>query len=68
MAKGIKSSGKAAYVFAILPYVILITILIVALNLDGAKDGISYFLVPKADNGTAGVVTAWERLFDLKIW
>lgn len=72
MAKGIKTSGKAAYVFAILPYVILITILIVALNLDGAWKGIEYFIIPKYENstlnGTIVEISVWERLFDLKIW
>lgn len=64
MAKGIKSSGKAAYLFSILPYVILVTILFVALTLDGAWDGIKYFIVPE----DSGSVSAWERLFDLEIW
>jgi solute carrier family 6 (neurotransmitter transporter, glycine) member 5/9 len=44
--KGIKTSGKLSYVFAILPYFILILLLSFALTLDGASDGIKYFLIP----------------------
>jgi SNF family Na+-dependent transporter len=64
MAKGIKSSGKAAYVFAILPYIILLIILSVALNLNGAWEGIKYFLVPDSKDS----ISVFQRLFDLKIW
>lgn len=67
MARGIKTSGKAAYLFAILPYIILTTILIVALTLDGAWDGIKYFIVPEDPNSGTGS-SAWLNLFDLKVW
>lgn len=58
--KGIKSSGKLAYLFAILPYVILISILIRACTFDGALDGIKYFLLPGESN--------WSKLLDLRVW
>lgn len=58
--KGIRSSGKIAYVFAILPYIILIFILIRACTFDGAIDGIKYFLLPGNSN--------WWKLLDLKVW
>lgn len=44
--KGVKSSGKISYFLAIFPYVVLITLLIRAVTLDGAWDGIKYFIVP----------------------
>lgn len=60
VVKGIKSSGKLSYVFAILPYVILILILIRACTLDGAMTGIKFFLYPAEDN--------WKKLLDLNVW
>ncbi|KAI9589591.1 hypothetical protein GQX74_007759 [Glossina fuscipes] len=46
IVKGVKTAGKAAYFLAIFPYVILITLLVRAVTLDGAIDGIIYFLKP----------------------
>lgn len=60
IVKGIKSSGKLAYVFAILPYFILTLILVRACTLDGALDGIKYFLFPGE--------SSWKKLFDLSVW
>ena len=50
--KGIKTSGKLAYVFAILPYVILISLLVFALTLPGAWDGIKFFIWPEGGDFT----------------
>jgi len=44
--KGVKTSGKLSYVFAILPYVILFILLIRACTLEGAFIGIKYFINP----------------------
>jgi len=55
--KGVKSSGKVVYFTATFPYVILISILIRGVTLDGAWIGISYFFVP-----------VWEELLDLQVW
>lgn len=60
IVKGIKSSGKLSYVFAILPYIILILILIRACTLEGALKGIKYFLYPEGSN--------WAKLKDLDVW
>jgi solute carrier family 6 (neurotransmitter transporter, glycine) member 5/9 len=57
VSKGIKSSGKASYVFAILPFVVLFTLLFKALSLEGAVDGIIYFFKPQ-----------WEKLLHVKVW
>lgn len=55
--KGIKSVGKVVYVTASYPYVVLIALLILALTMDGATDGIKYFFIPE-----------WKDLYDVKVW
>lgn len=57
LAKGIKSSGKASYVLAILPYIVLSIILAKALTLPGAMNGIKQFFTPK-----------WDKLFEPSVW
>ncbi|CAF1232496.1 unnamed protein product, partial [Didymodactylos carnosus] len=44
--KGIKSSGKAVWITAIAPYVVLIVLLIRGVTLPGASMGIEYYLKP----------------------
>ena len=46
IAKGVKSSGKFSYFLAIFPYVVMIILLIRAVTLDGAIDGIKFFIYP----------------------
>ncbi|XP_058831890.1 sodium-dependent nutrient amino acid transporter 1-like isoform X2 [Topomyia yanbarensis] len=57
LVKGIKSSGKATYVLAIFPYVILLMLLIRSCTLTGALDGIKYFVQPQ-----------WEKLLEPDVW
>ncbi|KAK0090513.1 hypothetical protein PV325_012567 [Microctonus aethiopoides] len=57
LARGVKSSGKAAYFLALFPYVIMIALLIRAVTLDGAINGIIFFIKPN-----------WEKLFDPNVW
>lgn len=45
--KGVQSSGKASYFLAIFPYVVMITLLIRAVTLEGAWNGILYFIRPQ---------------------
>lgn len=45
--RGVKSSGKVAYFLAIFPYLTMITLLVKASTLEGAVDGIIYFITPK---------------------
>nr|CAH8838758.1 unnamed protein product [Trichobilharzia regenti] len=44
--KGVKSSGKAVWVTATLPYVILSILLVRGLTLQGSLTGIKYYLTP----------------------
>lgn len=46
LLRGVKSSGKAAYFLAIFPYVIMLVLLIRAVTLPGAKQGIIFFINP----------------------
>ncbi|KAF7996892.1 hypothetical protein HCN44_002538 [Aphidius gifuensis] len=57
LAKGVQSSGKAAYFLAIFPYIIMIALLIRAVTLDGAINGIIFFIKPN-----------WNKLFDPNVW
>lgn len=55
-AKGVQSSGKAAYFLAIFPYVIMITLLIRAATLEGSANGMYYF-----------IKTDWDKLADADV-
>jgi len=54
--RGVKSSGKAAYFLALFPYIVLVALLIRAVTLDGAVNGIIFFLKPN-----------WAELVNLKV-
>lgn len=45
--KGIRSTGKASYFLALFPYVLMIILLIRGATLEGAQEGIMYFLTPR---------------------
>ncbi|PAA56653.1 hypothetical protein BOX15_Mlig016702g1 [Macrostomum lignano] len=55
--KGVKSSGKAVWFTATMPYIVLLILLIRGLMLEGSMGGIWYYLTPK-----------WERLLDVQVW
>ncbi|CAH1801941.1 unnamed protein product [Owenia fusiformis] len=55
--KGIKSSGKAVWITATLPYVVLIILLIRGVLLEGSLQGIIYYLNPR-----------WEELLHASVW
>ncbi|KAK0061117.1 sodium- and chloride-dependent neutral and basic amino acid transporter B(0+), partial [Biomphalaria pfeifferi] len=57
LIKGIKSSGKVVYFTATFPYVILLILLIRGSLLDGAKEGVEFFIIPD-----------WSKLADLQVW
>lgn len=46
IVKGVKSSGKVSYFLAIFPYAVMLILLVRAVTLDGAWEGIKYFIKP----------------------
>ncbi|XP_064612062.1 sodium-dependent serotonin transporter-like [Liolophura sinensis] len=55
--KGVKSSGKAVWVTATLPYLVLTVLMIRGCTLPGSHDGIVYYLTPQ-----------WEQLKNPRVW
>nr|QQY02452.1 sodium- and chloride-dependent taurine transporter [Cryptocotyle lingua] len=55
--KGIKTSGKVMYVTATAPYVFMFILLGRAVSLEGAADGLRYYITPN-----------WSKLSDMTIW
>ncbi|XP_064487090.1 sodium-dependent nutrient amino acid transporter 1-like isoform X2 [Ornithodoros turicata] len=57
LLKGVKTIGKVAYFTAIFPYVVLISLLVVACLQEGAFEGIKRFFTPE-----------WHKLYDIQVW
>ncbi|KAK7081863.1 hypothetical protein SK128_003055 [Halocaridina rubra] len=57
LAKGVQSSGKAAYFTALFPYLVLFIMLIRGATLPGALNGIIHFINPR-----------WEKLLEPQVW
>ncbi|XP_045446709.1 sodium- and chloride-dependent glycine transporter 1-like [Melitaea cinxia] len=55
--KGVQSAGKVVYFTALFPYVMLTALVIRGVTLDGAVDGILFYLSPK-----------WETLLTARVW
>lgn len=56
LINGVRSSGKASYFLALFPYVVMIILLVRAVTLPGAVDGIMFFITPQ-----------WDKLLDQKV-
>uniref|UniRef100_H2ZHW6 Transporter n=1 Tax=Ciona savignyi TaxID=51511 RepID=H2ZHW6_CIOSA len=59
LIKGIKSSGKVVYFTALFPYVVLLILLIRGATLEGAYDGVQYYI---------GSQSNLEKLKDAEVW
>ncbi|KAM4663387.1 uncharacterized protein O3C94_011618 [Discoglossus pictus] len=59
LVKGIKSSGKVVYFTALFPYVVLIILLVRGVTLEGARDGIEYYI---------GSQSNFTKLADGDVW
>ncbi|XP_073420980.1 sodium- and chloride-dependent glycine transporter 1 isoform X5 [Dendrobates tinctorius] len=57
LIRGVKSSGKVVYFTATFPYVVLTILFVRGITLEGAMDGIMYYLTPQ-----------WDKILDAKVW
>ncbi|XP_071439745.1 sodium- and chloride-dependent glycine transporter 2-like [Hetaerina americana] len=57
LVKGVASAGKVMYFTALYPYVVLFALLIRGATLEGAADGIFYYISPQ-----------WETLSKAAVW
>ncbi|PVD39048.1 hypothetical protein C0Q70_01675 [Pomacea canaliculata] len=57
LSKGIQSLGKVVYFTALFPYVLLTILLVRVAMLDGALEGVAFYLTPD-----------WSRLADANVW
>uniref|UniRef100_A0A8C5QC26 Transporter n=1 Tax=Leptobrachium leishanense TaxID=445787 RepID=A0A8C5QC26_9ANUR len=58
--KGIKSSGKVVYFTAIFPYIVLLILLIRGATLEGAYDGINFYIGTQSDISKLSNSDVWK--------
>ncbi|XP_063289611.1 sodium- and chloride-dependent neutral and basic amino acid transporter B(0+)-like [Pelobates fuscus] len=58
--KGIKSSGKVVYFTAIFPYIVLLILLVRGATLEGAYEGISYYIGTQSDFSKLNNADVWK--------
>ncbi|XP_053684172.1 sodium-dependent nutrient amino acid transporter 1-like [Sabethes cyaneus] len=57
LIKGIRGSGKMSYFLALFPYVVMIFFAVYCFTLEGAMDGLLYFIKPE-----------WDQLMNPNVW
>jgi solute carrier family 6 (neurotransmitter transporter, glycine) member 5/9 len=57
LIKGVKTSGKASYFLAFFPYFVMMILLVRSATLEGAWDGMLYFIYPD-----------WSKIYEAKVW
>ena len=57
MFKGVDSLGKASYINAIFPYIVLLVLTIKSFTLPGALEGLQLLFIPK-----------WKALLNIRVW
>ncbi|XP_048400834.2 sodium- and chloride-dependent neutral and basic amino acid transporter B(0+)-like [Stegostoma tigrinum] len=60
LSKGIKSSGKVVYFTATFPYVVLTVLLIRGVTLDGASEGIEFYIGSQSDISKLADAEVWK--------
>jgi len=60
LIKGVQSSGKVVYFTALFPYLVLVILLIRGVTLEGAYDGIVFYVVPDKEK--------IEGLLSISVW
>ncbi|KAM8953605.1 sodium- and chloride-dependent neutral and basic amino acid transporter B(0+)-like isoform 2-T2 [Pelodytes ibericus] len=58
--KGIKSSGKVVYFTAIFPYIVLLILLVRGATLEGASEGISFYIGEQSDFSKLSNADVWK--------
>ncbi|KAM9859405.1 sodium- and chloride-dependent neutral and basic amino acid transporter B(0+)-like [Aulostomus maculatus] len=60
LIKGIKSSGKVVYFSATFPYVVIVILLIRGVTLEGARDGIEFYIGSKSNITKLTEAQVWK--------
>uniref|UniRef100_A0A669F0A8 Transporter n=1 Tax=Oreochromis niloticus TaxID=8128 RepID=A0A669F0A8_ORENI len=60
LIRGIKSSGKVVYFTATFPYVVIVILLIRGVTLEGAKDGIDFYIGSQSNLTKLTEVQVWK--------